>query len=303
MYNIHNILLNRTKHYTIPHEMNILIYLNIWKGGLGSYVCGWVGNQLFKKGSKCSTLPRFTLCMQPQRGRRPYSGWKPPTIFRPDVGQVCQLATCFIHGSSWQLVNLTSPTCTREDAAEGCRFLVKVRWTFQYVPSDYLSPFLADTFSEDSCCELKCRENRLPVTAAFKTLQKSHFRDTLSDFLGNQMFARHTFHTKLWKCLKLMKLMKEFLGRGKSDFSHLFSNWEERGQETDGELWEGGGGFTFYNLWYVFWQKQLPFKTSYVFYAREMILTQLLLSITSKMRHIGSLGYLVTNLVMNLVIH
>ena len=37
----------------------------------------------------------------------------------------------------------------------------------------------------DSRCELKCRENTLLVTAAFKTLQQSHFCDKTNVCLTN----------------------------------------------------------------------------------------------------------------------
>ena len=107
-------------------------------------------------------------------------------------------------------------------------FQVKVTWTFQYVPSDYLSPFLADSFSEDSCCELKCRENRrLLVTAAFKTLQKSHFSgDTLT-------LSRISTHISMWKFLKLTSqtLMKEFL---------IFLTCFQIGRSADKKLTESG---------------------------------------------------------------
>ena len=170
---------------------------------------------------------------------------------------------CFFSGS------ITSNVTQIHYHSEG-----KVKRKLQYVPENYLSPFLVARVSEESCWELKCRENRL--VTAFKTRQKFHFRDipftklkshTLQQHLWQPHF-RATIGQIAWKpeveyfqrasCQK-----KIFLSVFKLGASIMWT------RSRRGELWEGG--FTFYNLWYVSRQKP-PFKTSYVFYAREMIL-------------------------------
>ena len=76
----------------------------------------------------------------------------------------------------------------------------KVKGKLQYVPENYLSPFLAARVSEESRWELKCRENRL--VTAFKTRQKFHFRDmpfTLQQHLWQPHFRAATIGQIAWK--------------------------------------------------------------------------------------------------------
>ena len=171
---------------------------------------------------------------------------------------------CFFSGS------ITSNITQIHYASEG-----KVKGKLQYVPENYLSPFLAARVSEESRWELKCRENRL--VTAFKTRQKFHFRDmpftklkshTLQQHLWQPHFRAATIGQIAWKpgveYFQMASCQKKiFLSVFKLGASIMWT------RSRGGELWEGG--FTFYNLWYVSRQRP-PFKTSYVFYAREMIL-------------------------------
>ena len=68
----------------------------------------------------------------------------------------------------------------------------KVKRKLQYVPENYLSPFLVARVSEESRWELKCRENRL--VTAFKTRQKFHFRD-----IPFTKLKSHTLQQHLWQ--------------------------------------------------------------------------------------------------------
>ena len=76
--------------------------------------------------------------------------------------------------------------------------------------------------SEDSCCELKCRENR-PVTA-FKTLQKSHF---LSEKVSKLTFSPAGGKSVV-KLVQGEWKRKFWFPEKQFDFSHLVSNWEQQ---------------------------------------------------------------------------
>ena len=106
---------------------------------------------------------------------------------------------------------------------------IKVKTDISICPLGLFVTISCGPVSEDSCWELKCRENRL--VTAFKTLQKSHLCGTLSE---NLIFAGLTSKQDCrnvrnslssWWIKNSRRSGERNFQQGKSDFSHLFSNW------------------------------------------------------------------------------
>ena len=124
---------------------------------------------------------------------------------------------CFFSGS------ITSNITQIHYASEG-----KVKGKLQYVPENYLSPFLAARVSEESRWELKCRENRL--VTAFKTRQKFHFRDIPFTKLKSHTLQQHLWQPHFRATIGQIpwRLGMEFFFKGqvvRRKSSCLFSNW------------------------------------------------------------------------------
>ena len=146
---------------------------------------------------------------------------------------------------------------------------MKVEWTFQYVPPTICHHFL----------RIGLRGFLLWVKMPRKQTGHCFQNAPKVPFSLRKGFKTNIF-TGWWK--NLLSSWFKVNERGSSDFQKsnlIFLTWfrigSSSGQEADRELWGRRGGFTFYNLGYVFSQRQ-AFKTSYVFYIREIILTHFL---------------------------